>query len=64
MDSDFAANHPELPWVEMRGMRNKLIHNYFDVDWKLVSSTIKDDLPHLQERIRSLIIEQQSGKYK
>jgi uncharacterized protein with HEPN domain len=25
MDSDFAANHPELPWIGMRGMRNKVI---------------------------------------
>jgi uncharacterized protein with HEPN domain len=28
MDPDFPAKHPELPWIEMRGMRNKLIHNY------------------------------------
>ena len=32
MDSEYAANHPELPLIEMRGMRNKMIHNYFDVD--------------------------------
>jgi uncharacterized protein with HEPN domain len=36
MDSGFAANHPELPWIEIRGMRNKMIHNYFDVDWEVV----------------------------
>jgi uncharacterized protein with HEPN domain len=33
---EFVANHPELPWIEMRGMRNKMIHEYFDVDWGIV----------------------------
>lgn len=31
-DPQFAMGHPELPWVEMRGMRNRMIHNYFDVN--------------------------------
>jgi uncharacterized protein with HEPN domain len=55
MDSDFSANHPELPWVEMRGMRNKVIHNYFDVDWAVVWSTVKDDLPQLKKQIDALL---------
>src|SRR5208337_3481142 len=29
---EFVAAHPELPWIEMRTMRNKMIHGYFDVD--------------------------------
>jgi uncharacterized protein with HEPN domain len=58
MDSDFAANHPELPWIEMRGMRNKVIHNYFDVDWDVIWSTVKDDLPGVKKQIDELLIEQ------
>jgi uncharacterized protein with HEPN domain len=55
MDSNFAANHPELPLIEMRGMRNKVIHNYFDVDWEVVWSTVKDDLPRLKKQIDALL---------
>ena len=40
---EFVVSHPELPWIEMRGMRNKMIHEYFDVDWAVVWSTVKDD---------------------
>jgi uncharacterized protein with HEPN domain len=32
MSPAFVANHAELPWLEMRRMRNKVIHEYFDVD--------------------------------
>ncbi len=61
MAPDFAADHPELPWAEMRGMRNKMIHNYFDVDWKIVWSTVKSDLPQLKQQIDRLLIEQTRG---
>jgi uncharacterized protein with HEPN domain len=55
MDPDFSANHPELPWIEMRGMRNKVIHNYFDVDWAVVWSTVRNDLPKLKQQIDALL---------
>lgn len=55
MDSNFVASHPELPWIEVRGMRNKVIHNYFDVDWEVVWSTVKDDLRRLKEQIDALL---------
>ena len=57
MDSDFASSHSELPWIGMRGMRNKMIHNYFDFDWEVVWSTVKDDLPRLKQQIEALLLE-------
>jgi uncharacterized protein with HEPN domain len=55
---EFVTAHPELPWVEMRGMRNKMIHNYFDVSLRVVWNTIKNDLPRLKQQIDALLIEQ------
>ena len=52
---DFVAAHPDVPWIEMRGMRNKMIHQYFDVDWDIVWATIKNDLPRLKQRIEALL---------
>lgn len=52
---EFVTAHPELPWVEMRGMRNKVIHNYFDVSLRVVWNTIKHDLPRLKQQIDALL---------
>ncbi len=51
----FVASHAELPWLEMRGMRNKMIHEYFDVDWGMVWDTVNDDLPELKQQIDGLL---------
>ncbi len=55
-DPGFVAAHPELPWAEMRGMRNKMIHEYFDVDWQVVWGTIKGDLPRLRQQVDELLM--------
>jgi uncharacterized protein with HEPN domain len=38
-------SHPEIPWLNIIGMRNRLIHVYFDIDLDRVWDTITDDLP-------------------
>ena len=38
---------PEIPWISIVGMRNRLIHAYFDIDPDRVWDTIQDDLPSL-----------------
>ena len=52
---EFITAHPEAPWSLMRGMRNKIIHDYFDVAWDVVWNTVEADLPQLLEQIRSLL---------
>jgi uncharacterized protein with HEPN domain len=41
----------------MRGMRNKITHEYVDVDWHIVWGTVRTDLPLLREQIGTLLIE-------
>ncbi len=41
------VHHPEIPWVQIIGMRNRLIHGYFDIDLDRVWDTVVDDLPPL-----------------
>lgn len=55
MSPEFVANHPELPWIEMRGIRNKIIHGYFDVEWSVVWDTARDDLPSLKRSVEALL---------
>ena len=58
-----AANHiseevkslaPEIPWNNIIGTRNKLIHEYFDIDFAILSQTIKQDIPGLILKLLSL----------
>ena len=56
VDEEFKKNHP-LPWVQMIGMRNKLIHEYFNVDTEMVWRTCKKDIPQLAEKIAAILLE-------
>jgi uncharacterized protein with HEPN domain len=47
---------PEIPWARIKGMRNRLIHAYSDVNTELVWSTVISDLPGLVEALKRLLI--------
>ena len=54
--SDLArAEVPELPWEAMAGMRNRLVHAYYDVNLDVVWSTLQTDLPPLISRLDTLL---------
>lgn len=46
---------PELPWTDIRGMRNRVAHEYFGVDVKVLWETVREDLPSLVAALRSAI---------
>ncbi len=47
--------HPAIPWREMAGMRDKLIHEYFAVDVNVLWKTIQEDLPSIRSAIVMLL---------
>ena len=55
---EYVAAHNEVPWNLMRAMRNKIIHDYFDVDYGVVWQTVQNDLPILAAQIKALLAEQ------
>jgi len=40
--------HPDIPWRLIAGSRDKLIHAYFEVDWRIVWSILQDEIPVLE----------------
>jgi uncharacterized protein with HEPN domain len=46
---------PELPWADIRGMRNRIAHEYFGVDVKVLWETVREDLPPLLILLRGTV---------
>ncbi|MGF1576388.1 MAG: DUF86 domain-containing protein, partial [Cyanophyceae cyanobacterium] len=53
--SDLEASHPEIPWDDVRGMRNIVIHEYFQVNMSIIWQTIQEDLVSLEDSLNLLI---------
>ena len=52
---DVETSHPEIPWEDIRGMRNIVIHKYFQVNLSIIWQTIQEDLVSLESSLRQLI---------
>jgi len=55
LPSDLTDVHPEIPWAEMRGLRNIVAHTYFAVSASVLWETARSDLPPLVGPLRSLM---------
>ena len=55
MPSEITAAHPEIPWADMRAMRNVVVHEYFGVTDETLWKTAREDVPALIEPLRKLL---------
>lgn len=54
LDKDFILNYSDIPWNEMRGLRNKIVHDYEGVNLKLVWEIVSEDLPQLKDKLKNI----------
>lgn len=46
---------PQFPWKELTGMRNRLIHAYFDIDHDIIWKTLREYLPSFRKQLKQAI---------
>jgi uncharacterized protein with HEPN domain len=61
---EIKARYPEIPWKEMAGMRDKLVHFYFGVKHDLVWTAIKNRIPAIKPLIKTLLNELENAEHE
>ena len=49
MEPDYEKAHPQIPWCQMYGLRNRIVHDYEGVNLQLIWEIISEDLPEVKE---------------
>ena len=55
IDADYAKRYPQIPWNEMYGLRNRIVHDYDGVNMLLVWEIISEDIPALRDTLHALL---------
>ena len=54
LPEDFIARHPNVPWRQAAGLRNRIVHDYFGLDLEIIWEVIQHDLPRLRQQLENL----------
>ncbi len=57
LTAEFQAAHPETPWKMVKGMRNYIVHEYFQIDSQVVWDVVSKELATLHQQITTYISE-------
>ncbi len=54
LDKEFISKYPEIPWFKMRGLRNRIVHDYEGINLNLIWEIIDKDIKMLREQLLKL----------
>lgn len=54
LSTDFKKSNANIPWIDIVGLRNRIVHDYDGVDFSIIYNTVKYDLPDLIEKIKKI----------
>lgn len=57
LSKEFREKYPNIEWKEIAGLRDKLIHSYFNVDWDIVWDVVTNLIPNLKGKIDIILKE-------
>ena len=55
LTSDFKENHKEIQWKAIKGMRNRIVHDYGFIDLTIVYDTVANSIPELYKQLKTLV---------
>lgn len=55
ISDEMQEKHPNLPWFEMRAIRNKIVHDYLEINTDIIWDTVQSDLPPLKNQIKNIL---------
>lgn len=55
LSPQFRESHPEVPWGQIIGLRNRVIHGYFNVDLEAVWTIVQNDVPVLARQVQQML---------
>ena len=55
LPKDVRDEHPEIPWKQLAGVRDKMIHFYFGLNYDIIWTIVSDQLPALLPLVRTVI---------
>ncbi len=55
IDEDFRYENPQIEWKKLRGFRNRIVHDYFGIDYEIVWSILTQDLEELVFQLDQLL---------
>ena len=62
LSPDFKKRYKEIEWKKIAGLRDKMIHGYFGVNWDIVWDVIKNQIPKLKEQVENILDRVESQK--
>ncbi|MBR3844690.1 MAG: DUF86 domain-containing protein [Clostridia bacterium] len=55
LTAGFKESHKDIPWQAIKGMRNKIVHEYGDVEFDIVHQTVTQDIPEICKKLEALL---------
>ena len=58
LSDELKAEYPEIPWRTISGLRNRLVHDYEETNWSVISGVIEDDIKPLLDYCNKILQEE------
>ena len=55
LHDDFKAANPAVPWAQIAGLRNRIVHDYAGVDLEIIWQIVQESLPELKSQVNNII---------